>query len=263
MKSDICSAVATIVGHCCTYEGHIPDPLKVDKILNWPTPTNVSEVHRFLGTCGVLRVFIKDYSKLAQPLVRLTKHNVEWVWGEDEQGAMEVLKAAVVNSPTLQPIDYECGRMVIVAVDSLIIGVGFVVFQEGQDGKRYPARFGSINWNKREARFLQPKIELYGLLCALYKLKEILIGLALFIVVMDASFIIGMINNPDLIPGAAANRWIAGILLFDFDLVHVPAPDHMCPDGLSRRALGPGEKRNEEAEEVDQWIDEKYGFFYR
>ena len=42
-----------------------------------------------------------------------------------------------------------------------------------------------------------------------------------FTVETDASYIKGMLNNPDIQPGAAVNRWIAGILLFDFDLVHV------------------------------------------
>jgi hypothetical protein len=32
-----------------------------------------------------------------------------------------------------------------------------------------------------------------------------------------------MLNNPDIQPNATINRWIAGILLFDFKLVHVPA----------------------------------------
>jgi hypothetical protein len=43
-----------------------------------------------------------------------------------------------------------------------------------------------------------------------------------------------MLNNPDIQPNATINRWIAGILLFDFKLVHVPGATH-GPDGLSRR----------------------------
>jgi len=61
-----------------------------------------------------------------------------------------------------------------------------------------------------------------------------------------------MLNNPDLQPNAAINRWIQGILLFDFALVHVPADKHKGPDALSRRAVADGET----AESDDNsWLD--------
>src|SRR5580693_1740140 len=41
------------------------DNIKVDKVHNWQTPTNVMEVHKFLGFIGYYRYFIKDYSRIA------------------------------------------------------------------------------------------------------------------------------------------------------------------------------------------------------
>ena len=58
---------------------------------------------------------------------------------------------------------------------------------------------------------------------------------------MDAKYIKGMLNEPDLQPNATINWWIQGILLFDFALVHVPADKHKGPDALSRWALAKGE----------------------
>ena len=43
---------------------------------------------------------------------------------------------------------------------------------------------------------------------------------------MDAVFIHGMLNSPNVQPNVVINRWIAAILLFDFKLVHVPAEKH-------------------------------------
>ena len=62
-----------------------------------------------------------------------------------------------------------------------------------------------------------------------------LVGLPTFRVEVDAKYIRGMLNNPDIQPNNAMNRWIAGIFLFDFELVHVPGRQHAGPDGLSRR----------------------------
>ena len=46
---------------------------------------------------------------------------------------------------------------------------------------------------------------------------------------MDAKYIKGMINNPTLHLNDTVNRWIATILLFNFDLVHVPAERQPVP----------------------------------
>jgi hypothetical protein len=79
-----------------------------------------------------------------------------------------------------------------------------------------------------------------------------LIGVRNLVVEVDASYIRGMLSNPDVQPNAAINRWIAAILLFDFKLVHVPADKHKGPDGLSRREPAPDE---EEDEDPEDWVD--------
>ena len=66
----------TFLGHVVTTEGILPDPSKLDAIETWPTPTNVKEVRSWLGTCSYYRRFIKDFSKIARPLHRLTEKNV-------------------------------------------------------------------------------------------------------------------------------------------------------------------------------------------
>ena len=63
---------ATIVGHKCTFEGHIPHDKKVQKIHDGPQCQNITQVCRFLGMCGVLHIFIKGFTSIARPLVNLT-----------------------------------------------------------------------------------------------------------------------------------------------------------------------------------------------
>ena len=61
-KAFIGVAQADILGHLYTYEGRINDPSHTQVIQDWPIPTNVSEVRAFLGTCGVLCIFIHNYT---------------------------------------------------------------------------------------------------------------------------------------------------------------------------------------------------------
>lgn len=257
-KSDWCAAEATIVGHRCTMDGRVVEESRVAKVVDWPTPKTATNVRGFLGTAGVARIFIENFSQIARPLTRLTRKDVDFEWGDREEEAFVMLKKKLADSPALRPLDYTAHRSVILAVDSSDIGVGYIIFQIGEDNKRYPNRFGSINWNARESRYSQAKLELYGLARALHATKIYIIGVWHLIIEMDAYYVLGMINNPDIVPGAAANRWIAGILLFDFELRHVPAAKHGGPDGLSRE---PGEHDDgQDLKEMDEWIDRQYGF---
>ena len=87
--------------------------------------------------------------------------------------------------------------------------------------------------NKREHHFSQPKLELYGLYQALQLLKLYLIRVRNLVIEVDARYIDGMLQNLDISPSASMNRWILTILMFHFNLVHVPGTNHM-PDRLSR-----------------------------
>ena len=71
-------------------EIHI-DPKKVEVIQVWPEPKNLTNVQSFLGFCNFYQQFIKNFSKIARPLNRLTR-NIDWKWKEEERGAFEELK---------------------------------------------------------------------------------------------------------------------------------------------------------------------------
>ena len=242
-----------ILGHKCTYSGHVPDDSKIAKVRDWPPCKNLADVRGFLGLAGYMRIWIQNYSAIARPLVNLTRKGATFIWEDKHAEAMQRLKDAIVNSSALISIDYSTDRPVFLAVDSSWRGVGWILSQECADGKRRPSRFGSISWNEHESNYSQLKIELYGLFRALRALRLHLIGVRELIVEMDAVFIRGMLNNPDIHPNAVINRWIAAILLFDFKLVHIPADKHQGPDGLSRREHVEGE--DDEEDDPEEWID--------
>ena len=245
-----------ILGHKCNYDGRVPDDSKIAKVRDWPSCKNITDVRAFLGLAGYMRIWIKNYSAIARPLVNLTRKGEAFVWEEEQEESMQNLKDAIVNSPALISIDYSTDLPVYLSVDSSWRGVGWILSQDCPDGKRRPSRFGSISWNERETNYSQPKIELYGLFRALRALRLHLVGVRNLIVEMDAVFIRGMLNNPDIQPNAVLNRWIAAILLFDFKLVHVPAAKHQGPDGLSRREPAEGEDDDEGDPEqcIDKWL---------
>jgi hypothetical protein len=60
------------LGHIITTDGVKVDPKKVKAISEWKQPTNVMEIHSFLGLAGYYRRFIEGFSKLTRPMTALT-----------------------------------------------------------------------------------------------------------------------------------------------------------------------------------------------
>ena len=139
----------------------------------------------------------------------------------------------------------------ILSVDTSKIAVGFILSQVDNEGRRRPARYDSIPMNEREANYSQPKLELYGLFRALRYYRIFIIGVKNLQVEVDAKYIKGMLNDSDLQPNATINRWIQGILLFDFKLVHISTSQFKGPDALSRRT--PNDDDYEEFD--DEFLD--------
>lgn len=261
-KLFVCVAEIVVVGHRCTYEGRLPEDLRVATIRNWGPCKTLSEVRAFLGTVGVIRIFIKNFAKRAHALIYLTRKDVPFEFGPAQLAAQEELKKAVLASPALRAIDYASASPVILAVDTSYLAVGFHLCQCDPDNPRtrYYNRFGSITLNEREARFSQAKLEIYGLFRAFRALRLYLIGIRNLVVEVDARYIKGMLQNPDIAPSASINRWIMAILTFHFHLVHIPGTSH-GPDGLSRRPRQPGDV-DEPEDDFDDWIDRVHGFIH-
>jgi reverse transcriptase-like protein len=60
------------------------DPIKVEGIAKWPTPTTVKDVHSFLEFCNFYWSFIANFSAVARPLNDLIKKQRQWSWTDNE-----------------------------------------------------------------------------------------------------------------------------------------------------------------------------------
>jgi hypothetical protein len=156
LKLFLAAPEVIILGHKCMYRRRIPDDSKVAKIHTWPPCKTVTDVRAFLGTAGTMRIWIRNYSAFACPLVDLTCKDADFTW-MGQHDAMQELKDTITTSPVLIPIDYTSSRPIYLAIDSSWRAVEWILSQECENGQRFPSRFGAIAWNECEQRYSQPK----------------------------------------------------------------------------------------------------------
>ena len=58
----------TFLGHVISVDGIFVDPRKVEAVLKWERPTNVTKIHSFLGLTSYYRIFIEGFSTIVTPM---------------------------------------------------------------------------------------------------------------------------------------------------------------------------------------------------
>ena len=82
------------------------DPVKLDGITAWLTPTKVKDVWSFLGFVNFYCQFIPNYSTVAHPLLDLTKKDNRWDWTPTCQYSFDELKKLFLSHHILHLPDF-------------------------------------------------------------------------------------------------------------------------------------------------------------
>ena len=73
------------------------DPAKTHAIDTWKSPKSTKDVQSFLGFANFYRRFIKNFAKLASPLIAFTKKDQPFQWTATEESAFKAIKKAFLQ----------------------------------------------------------------------------------------------------------------------------------------------------------------------
>ena len=118
------------LGHVLTAEGVAVDPAKIEAVIEWPQPKNVTNIRSFLGLAGYYRRFIENFSKIAKPMTELLKNGTPFVWSEKCEASFQELKSKLTTTPILTLPDVQ--KDFVVYCDASRQGLGCVLMQEGK-----------------------------------------------------------------------------------------------------------------------------------
>ena len=85
------------LGHIPSTKGIQPLPYKTQAIQNMHPPKMPKQVHAFLGLVGYYRKFIKNFAKIAKPLMFLTHQQVKFNWTLTHHNAFLMLKESIIQ----------------------------------------------------------------------------------------------------------------------------------------------------------------------
>src|ERR671932_1100588 len=115
------------LGHIVCKDGIKVDPTKIKAVMNWQSPKNPSKIKSFLGLAGYYRRFIKNFSKIAGPLTKLTRKDMAFKWGDEQEAAFQKLKQLLCQAPVLSLP--EGTDDFVVYCDASFSGLGCVLMQ--------------------------------------------------------------------------------------------------------------------------------------
>ncbi|KIH68676.1 hypothetical protein ANCDUO_00985 [Ancylostoma duodenale] len=97
----------TFLGHTMYMDSYSPAEANTRAIRDFPSPSNVKEVKRFLGMVGFFRKFIPNFANTAEPLTWLTRKDNKFKWTEIQEAAFIQLRDALLQKPILGYPDYD------------------------------------------------------------------------------------------------------------------------------------------------------------
>ena len=131
-KCEFALLVVKFLGHLLTGNSLEPDPDKLKAVKEWPAPTSVTEIRRFLGFTNFFRRFIKDYSIIARLLEELVGKYARFTWETGQEKAFRELREALLTAPVLKLAHFN--KPFRVMSDASDSAIGGVLLQQDEEG---------------------------------------------------------------------------------------------------------------------------------
>jgi hypothetical protein len=220
------------LGHELNLEAIQPGRAKTKAVSEYPRPTNVHEIRQFIGLTSYFRRFIKNFATKAKPLTKLTKANMPFIWGKEQEEAFRFLKQRLVERPVLAL--YSRDAHTELHTDASKHGIGGSLLQRQQDQTLRPICYFSRQTSKMEEKYHSYESETLAVVDSMRRFRIYLLGIH-FTVVTDCNAIRTTMTKRDLIP--RVGRWWLLTQEYDFSVEYRAGQKMAHVDALSRNSL--------------------------
>ncbi|KAG1062624.1 hypothetical protein G6F62_008005 [Rhizopus arrhizus] len=232
-KSQFCLDTVEYLGFIVSKEGVSASPDKIKPILNYETPTSLTELERFLGMTGVYQRFISQYQIKTEPLRRLKKKDTPFIWSKEQQQAFDSLKEELCLLPTLKQPDFS--RPFELHTDAATSAGIAVILCQKHDNTPYPLAYASRALTIHEQRYSVREQECLSIIFGIKKFRPFL-ERKTFYIYTDHSSLQWIQNVKDDVTPRIW-RWTMFLQSYQFEIIHVPGRLNSAADALSRHSV--------------------------
>ncbi|SLM38734.1 gag polymerase env, partial [Lasallia pustulata] len=254
LKISKCSCNTTEVdflGFRINTEGIFMDPERIRAVEEWLPPQDVHQLQVFLGFANFFRRFIKNYSRIAAPLLNLLKTGKNkkeigvkvrqtnvvpppFPLSETALEAFKALKEAFTSAPLLRYFDEN--KPMRVETDASAFAIGGILTQQFEiDGHLHwlPVAYYSKKLLDTETRYGTGEQELFAIVEAMHHWRHYCRGARHPIVVLtDHANLVWFMTTPNLTRRQL--KWAEKLAEYDFNVTYREGKKNPA-DGLSRR----------------------------
>ena len=239
-KVKLCKPSIDFLGHIVSKDGIQVDPEKTAAIKAFPNPTTVTEIRRFIGMIGYYRKFIDNFTKMAEPLLKLTHKNVRFTWGTTQQRAMEDLKRAITSAPVLVHPNFT--KPFVISADYSKLATGAVLEQDGK-----PVAFYSKKNATYQRNYTATQGELLAVNNAVDKFRPYILGRTDTVVRTDHRPLVTLTMKQH--DNTRINRHLLNLQQYSLNFEYTKGTEMNVPDCLSR--IEPDLQSNDVPDEGD------------
>ena len=217
----------SFLGHIISEEGIRVDLKKIEVIIEWKPPRNVTEVRSFLGLTSYYRRFVKGFSMIAAPMTRLLQKNVRFEWSKKCQASFQKLKAFLIEASVLTQPTYS--KEYVIFSDASLNGLGCVLMQGGK-----VVAYASRQLKPHEMNYPTRDLELVVIVFTLKIWRHYLYGEKCFIYT-DHKSLKYLPSQREL--NLRQCRWMELIKDYDCVIDYHPRKANVVTDALSRKSV--------------------------
>ena len=222
------------LGHFINQFGQKPDPEYVKRIIDIARPRDKKQIERFAGLVNWLGRYIPHLSTKIEPINKLRRKNVQFIWGPKQEKAFKDIKKSVETADIIRHPDLN--KTFFVICDASDIAAGAVLLQK-YDTMFYPVEFYSRIFDQNQRNWHVSEKEIISVVWALEKWHRYLLPKH-FHVFTDHRNLVELINmETNKVKKSKLNRWLIRIQEYDFTAHYITGAENVVADYLSRDAI--------------------------
>lgn len=216
------------MGHVLTKDGIKPNAQNIENIQKVELPKSEKQLKSFLGITGYYRKFIKDYAKIAHPLIKYLKKDSK-INSNDPQyiQAFENLKILISSHPILRYPNYD--KTFTITTDASDYAIGAVLSQDG-----HPICYVSRTLNKHERNYSVTDKEFLAIVYSVNYFRPYVYGKKFHIITdhMPIKYLNDKYKGKEF--SQRNQRWLLKLQEYSFDIEYLKGKENKVADFLSR-----------------------------